>query len=329
MKADSRVSIVIPNYNGMAFMEACLRAVLQDAPGAEILVVDNASKDGSLEYTRGQFPEARILAMDENYGFARAVNEGIKAATRPYVILLNNDTEIVPGFIDALVEALERDKKAFSVQAKLIQLHDPGKIDDAGNFYCALGWAFARGKDRSVAAYEEPDEVFAACAGAAIYRKSVFEEIGYFDEAHFAYLEDVDVGWRARIHGYRNLYEPKARVLHAGSGTSGSRYNEFKVRLSSRNNIWIIYKNMPLVQLMLNLPFFLVGFGAKQLFFCRKGLGSVYARGILTGICTCEREKKIHFQWKHFPAYVRLQWELWKNIVRRVIVWYSWDRLKH
>ena len=108
MKADSQVSIVIPNYNGMAFMEACMQAVLRDAPKAELIVVDNASKDGSLEYTREHFPEARVLAMDQNYGFARAVNEGIRAATRPYVILLNNDTEVEPGFTDALVGALDK-----------------------------------------------------------------------------------------------------------------------------------------------------------------------------------------------------------------------------
>ena len=312
MKADSQVSIVIPNYNGMAFMEACLTSVLADAPEAELIVVDNASKDGSLEYTRDHFPEVCILAMDQNYGFARAVNEGIKAATRPYVILLNNDTEVEPGFTDALAKALQDDEKVFSAQAKLIQLHHPEKLDDAGNFYCALGWAFARGKDRSSTYYEEQDRVFATCAGAAIYRKAIFEEIGYFDEAHFAYLEDIDIGWRARIYGYQNLYAPQAKVLHAGSGTSGSRYNEFKVTLSSRNNIWIIYKNMPLFQRMLNLPFFLIGFGAKQLFFCKKGL--------LTGIRTCDRGNKVPFKWKHFPAYVRIQLELWRNIVRKVIV---------
>ena len=236
------------------------------------------------------------------------------------MILLNNDTEVEPGFTDALAEALQDDEKVFSAQAKLIQLHHPEKLDDAGNFYCALGWAFARGKDRSSTYYEEQDRVFAACAGAAIYRKAVFEEIGYFDEAHFAYLEDIDIGWRARIYGYQNLYAPQAKVLHAGSGTSGSRYNEFKVTLSSRNNVWIIYKNMPLFQRMLNLPFFLIGFGAKQLFFCKKGLGGIYARGILTGIRTCDRGKKVPFKWKHFPAYVRIQLELWRNIVRKVIV---------
>lgn len=319
MKADSQVSIVIPNYNGMAFMEACLRSVLADAPEAEILVVDNGSQDGSPDYVGEHFPQVRLLALDQNYGFARAVNEGIRAARRPYVILLNNDTEVEPGFTDALREALERNPKAFSAQAKLIQLHQPEKLDDAGNFYCALGWAFARGKDRSSALYETPDRIFAACAGAAIYRKEVLDEIGYFDEAHFAYLEDIDLGWRAGIYGYENRYAPEARVLHAGSGTSGSRYNEFKVTLSSRNNIWIIYKNMPLLQLALNLPFLLVGFGAKQLFFCRKGLGGIYARGILTGIRTCDREKKVRFRWKHVPAYLRIQWELWANIARRFV----------
>lgn len=223
----------------------------------------------------------RVLAMDQNYGFARAVNEGIRAATRPYVILLNNDTEVEQGFTDALVGALEADVRAFSAQAKLIQLQDPLKLDDAGNFYCALGWAFARGKDRPSADYEEQDEVFAACAGAAVYRKALFEEIGYFDEAHFAYLEDIDIGWRARIFGYRNLYVPKARVLHAGSGTSGSRYNEFKVTLSSRNNIWIIYKNMPLLQLVLNLPFCWWALGQSSCFSVRKKLAALTPGGFL------------------------------------------------
>ena len=138
MKADSQVSIVIPNYNGMAFMEACLTSVLADAPEAELIVVDNASKDGSLEYTREHFPEVCILAMDQNYGFARAVNEGIKAATRPYVILLNNDTEVEPGFTDALAEALQDDEKVFSAQAKLIQL-SPGEAGRRWKFLLCAG----------------------------------------------------------------------------------------------------------------------------------------------------------------------------------------------
>lgn len=317
MKTDSRVSVVVPNYNGKAFIEACLKALTADAPEAEILVVDNGSSDGSREIVEEKFPRVRLIPLDRNYGFPRAVNEGIRAASHPYVILLNNDTVVLPGFTKALAEALDGDSRAFSASAKLISLHDPEKIDDAGNFYCALGWAFARGKDKPAAYYEEPGVVFAACAGAAAYRKTVFEEIGYFDEAHFAYLEDIDVGWRARIAGYRNLYVPSSKVLHAGSGTSGSRYNEFKVRLSSRNNIYLVWKNMPFLQLVLNLPFLAAGFGVKYLFFLKKGFGKLYARGLLEGFQICGQGRKVRFHWKNLPSYVRIQIELWVNTVRR------------
>ena len=154
MKADNRVSVVVPNYNGIAFVERCFKALIKDAPKAELLLVDNGSTDGSRELTARRFPQVRIIALKENYGFCRAANEGMKAASSPYVILLNNDTEVLPGFTKALVSALQLEPRAFSAGAKMIQLHHPEKIDDAGNFYCALGWAFARGKDKSVEYYE-------------------------------------------------------------------------------------------------------------------------------------------------------------------------------
>jgi len=317
MRAGSDVTVVIPNYNGMAYIEACLKALLKDAPEAEILVVDNASSDGSRELVKEKFPAVRVLALDKNYGFSRAVNEGIRASSRPYVILLNNDTEVLPGFTENLAEVLREDESVFSASAKLISLSDPEKIDDAGNFYCALGWAFARGKDKSVAYYEEQDEIFSACAGAAVYRKRLFDEIGLFDEAHFAYLEDVDVGWRARIAGYRNVYAPKAKVLHAGSGSSGSRYNEFKIRLSSRNNIYLLWKNMPFLQIVLNLPFLLPGFLLKQLFFIKKGYGKLYAKGLLEGLRMCRGDRKVKFSCKNLSSYVKIQIELWINIAKR------------
>ena len=317
MRADNKVSVVIPNYNGKRFLAACLKALLSDAPEAELLVVDNGSADGSRELVEREFPGVRLIALDQNYGFPRAVNEGIRAASRPYVILLNNDTEVLPGFTDALADALEADGRAFSAQAKLISLYDPERVDDGGNYYCALGWAFARGKDRPAARYEEPGAVFAACAGAAAYRRELFEKIGSFDEAHFAYLEDIDVGWRARIAGYRNLYVPSAKVLHAGSGTSGSRYNEFKVSLSSRNNIYLIWKNMPFLQILLNLPLLAAGFGLKYLFFMKKGFGRTYAKGLREGFRLCREGRKVRFHWKNLPSYVKIQLELWINIAKR------------
>lgn len=317
MKADNRVSIVVPNYNGMAFVERCLKALTEDAPEAEILLVDNGSTDGSREFVTEHFPQVRVIALRENYGFCRAANEGMKAAGTPYVILLNNDTEVLPGFTKALVSALQLEPGAFSAGAKMIQLYHQEKIDDAGNFYCALGWAFARGKDKSVEYYEKPDEIFAACGGAVIYRKSLLERIGYLDEDHFAYLEDIDLGWRARIAGWKNIYVPGAKVLHAGSGTSGSRYNEFKVSLSSRNSVYLAYKNMPALQILLNLPFLLAGFGIKYLFFVKKGFGKTYRKGLKEGFSMCRREKKVKFCWKNLPSYGKIQIELWINIGKR------------
>ena len=118
--------------------------------------------------------------------------------------------------------------------------------------------------------------MFSACGGAAIYRRALFEQIGYFDELHFAYLEDVDIGYRARIMGYKNKYTPKAVVYHAGSSTTGGRYNTFKVRIAARNSWYVVFKNMPLLQLIINLPFILIGFMIKAMFFILKGYGREY-----------------------------------------------------
>ena len=127
----------------------------------------------------------------------------------------------------------------------MLSMADPSVMDDAGDYYCALGWAFARGKGKPADRYERPVSLFFSCAGAAIYSVKILREIGKFDENHFCYLEDTDVGWKARINGYRNVFVPTAKVLHIGSATTGSLYNDFKVRNSSRNSIYLIYKNMP------------------------------------------------------------------------------------
>lgn len=312
------VSVVIPNYNGLAYLEGVLSSLeCQSMKNFEVILVDNGSTDGSCAFVASQYSWVHIIELSENFGFSRAVNEGIKAARAPYVLLLNNDTEVEPDFLKEMTEGLQRHKKAFSCQAKMLQFHDREKMDDGGNYYCALGWAFAGGKGKSAKHYDKEKKIFSSCAGAAIYRKKIFEKIGYFDDEHFAYLEDLDVGYRARIYDYENWYIPGAVVYHVGSGTSGSRYNQFKIRYSSRNNIYMIYKNMPFLQIILNLPFLLVGFGMKILFFCMKGYGREYLAGIKNGFQLSVKGRKVPFSLKHFPAYCKIQWELWVNIFRR------------
>ena len=311
------VTVVIPNYKGEAYLRPCVESLFAGT-GLEmdVIIVDNGSRDGCVEEVRRLYPQVECVCLDQNYGFCKAVNIGIRKAETPYVFLLNNDTLVCKGVVEALLASLKKDRRIFSVEAKMIQYQDRTKIDSAGTFYNAFGWAYARGKDRPADQYRKRGPVFSACAGAAMYRREVFEEIGLFDEEHFAYLEDVDVGYRARIAGYRNVYEPMARIIHVGSAASGSRHNEFKVRLSARNNLYLIYKNMPVLQILLNLPFLLAGFLVKYLFFLKKGLGAIYLKGLMEAPKLMKKKKKVLYQKGHLKNYLKIQLELWINIFR-------------
>ena len=306
-----KVTIVIPNYNGKHFMEPCLASLReQTCQDYKVLVVDNASTDGSLEYMKEHYPEIEVIALDKNYGFSKAVNVGIQHSTTPYVILLNNDTTVDPHYVEEMIKAIERSPRIFSVSSKMIQMYHPELIDSAGDLYTLLGWGVCRGTGRPVSNYTEADEIFTACAGAAIYRRSAFSKIGYFDENHFAYLEDIDVGYRAKIYGYKNTYCPTALVYHVGSGTSGSKYNSFKVKLSARNNIYLNYKNMPILQLILNFFPLLTGYVVKYAFFIKKGFGKDYKEGIIEGLQTMKAQKKVKFQLRHLTNYIKIELEL-------------------
>lgn len=309
-----KVTIVIPNYNGKHFMEPCLASLReQTCHDYRILVVDNASTDGSIEYMKENYPEIDVIALDQNYGFSRAVNVGIQHSTTPYVILLNNDTTVDPHYVEEMIRAIEKSPRIFSVSSKMIQMYHPELIDSAGDLYTLIGWGICRGTGRPITNYTEADEIFTACAGAAIYRRSAFKTIGYFDENHFAYLEDIDVGYRAKIYGYKNMYCPTALVYHVGSGTSGSKYNSFKVKLSARNNIYLNYKNMPALQLILNFLPLLAGYMVKYAFFIKIGFGKDYKEGIKEGLQTMKAQKKVKFRLRHLDNYVRIELELIAN----------------
>lgn len=317
-----KTTVVIPNFNGIGFLKNCLESATKSTVSASIVVVDNGSSDGSCEWLAKSFPDVKVIAFPENRGFCAAVNAGIEAADTPYVFLLNNDTTIGPDCIGRLETAMEQEKRVFSVGAKMLSMKEPDIVDSAGDLYSAFGWAYAIGKGKRGDRYTKRRDVFSNCAGAALYKKELLQKTGLFDEAHFAYLEDVDLGYRARIAGYRNIVEPSAIVYHAGSGSTGSRYNAFKVTHSSRNNVYLIWKNMPVFQIFINLPFLIAGFGIKFLFFSRKGFGKIYAEGLLEGIklafSEAGRKKKVYFMWKNLKNYGKIQLELWMNLFRRI-----------
>ena len=318
-----KTTVIIPNYNGKEYLRQCLQSLSMCRPSDfHILVVDNGSTDGSVELLKEEFPQVESIFLSENTGFAPAVNRGLERTKTPYGLLLNNDTTVEPDFVKKMEEAIEIHKDAFSVSAKMLMMQDKTLLDGAGDLYCALGWAFALGKGKKADEnYTKPARIFSSCGGAVIYRMELFKEVGLFDENHFAYLEDVDVGYRARIAGYSNWYEPSAVVYHAGSGFSGSRYNEFKVNLSSRNSIYLVLKNMPFLQIIINFPFLLLGFFTKTVFFVRKGYGHTYCKGLIKGISLYfskeGKRHKVYFKVKNFKNYLRIEWELLYNIFRR------------
>ena len=324
---NTKVTIVIPNYNGKKYLDDCLRSLKRQSYMSKVIIVDNGSTDDSistlkelLEIHSDRYPQILIRELGGNTGFANAVNVGIKMADTEYVLLLNNDTVSDEKMTENLLRAIEGRRKVFSVGAKMLSMKNPEVIDDSGDLYCALGWAFSPGRDKADKSFTKTCAVTSACAGAAIYRKEIFERIGYFDDAHFCYLEDVDVGYRARIYGYRNLCEPSAIVYHAGSGTSGSRYNVFKEELTSANNLYFIYKNMPVLQLLINLPLLILGIVIKQIYFSKKKLGMAYARGLINGFKKIVRfhDRKVPFLPGNLKNYALLELELLVNCIRRL-----------
>lgn len=308
---NTKVTIIIPNYNGKHFMKPCLTSLReQTCQDFHTLVVDNASEDGSISYMKDYFPEIEIIALEKNYGFSKAVNVGIRHTHTPYVILLNNDTIVDKHYVAEMIKAISCSPRIFSVSSKMIQMHHPNLIDSAGDLYTVLGWGVCRGAGYSTTNYTKSDEIFSACAGAAIYRCSIFKKIGLFDEHYFAYMEDVDIGYRARIYGYKNVYCPTALVYHVGSGTSGSKYNSFKVKLLTRNNIYLNYKNTPIVQLILNFPALLIGQLVKYLFFIRIGFGKDCLKGVIEGLQNINKIEKVPFSKKNLKNYISIEIKL-------------------
>lgn len=310
------LSIIIPNFNGKHFLKLCLESLKVQDNSFDVIIVDNGSTDGSVRFVKDNYPDYTLIENKENLGFSAGVNQGIKASSSEYVFLLNNDTEIESNCILNLLGCMMKDEDIFAVASKMIQSHDRSKLDDAGDEYTILGWTRKTGDGKSSNLYKDERDIFSACAGAALYRKCVFDEIGYFDEAFFAYLEDVDISYRARIQGYRCVYCPKAIVYHRTSQTTGSRYNEFKIKTSARNNVFLIYKNMPLPQKVVNFVFLLVGFTIKYIFFLRKGQGKFYLEGLKEGLNSRDKVDKIEYKNKNLKNYFKIEWLLIKNTIK-------------
>ena len=257
VKAWPKVTVIVVNWNGEDFLERCLAALMgQTVKPHEIIVVDNASSDGSVEIAR-RFPSVRLMLLGQNTGFARGNNLASEAASAQseWIALMNPDAFAEPLWLEELLAAARRNPTFDVFGSKLVNAADISVLDGIGDAYHVSGlvWRMAHGMPLSNAT-EGESEVFSACAAAALYRRRVLHELGGFDEDYFCYVEDVDLGFRLKLAGRRCLYVPKSVVLHVGSGTTGGQDSDFALYHGHRNLVWTFVKNMPAVLFWLLLP---------------------------------------------------------------------------
>ena len=239
-------SVIIPNWNGMRLnlLPTCLNALRQQTyHDFETIVVDDCSTDGSQAFVGRDHRDVRLVALEKNRGFAPAVNEGIRAARGDVIVLLNNDTDADPGWLEEIARALDENPRAGMVACKLRLFDRRDHIHSAGDFYRVDGIPGNRGvweEDRGQ--YDDARGIFGGCGGAVAYRKTMLDEIGGLDEQLGSYCEDVDLNWRARLAGYAVAYAPRAVVYHRVSATGGGALSSFFV---GRNFIWVLAKNYP------------------------------------------------------------------------------------
>ncbi|MCA9970844.1 MAG: glycosyltransferase family 2 protein, partial [Anaerolineales bacterium] len=237
-------SIIIPHFNGKQHLADCFAALRQQTePDFEVLLVDNGSTDGSQALVRAEYPEVRLLELGENRGFTGACNAGWQAARGEIIILLNNDTAVSPTWLAEIRAAFARCPEAGSIACKMLLFDRRDHFHTAGDYVRLDGIPGNRGVwQRDVGQYDREEFVFSACGGAAAYRRAMLDEIGFLDDDFFFSCEDVDLGWRANLAGWRVLYVPTAVVYHklkaTGGAVTGSYYD-------GRNFLYLIWKNYP------------------------------------------------------------------------------------
>lgn len=240
-------SIVIPTYNGRALLETCLASIARNRPRSvaiEVIVADDASTDDTGSWLAAHYPEVRHVRLERNGGFCQAANAGIFAARGEFIELLNNDTEVLPGWVEAGLEPFA-DPAVGSVAPLVLVRSDPARVDSAGDGYALTGWPFKRGHGEPAEdwANHPADRVFGASASSAFYRAEALRKVGGFDPAYGSYYEDVDLAFRLRWAGYSCVYTPKSRILHDVSATFDHARPALQRRVA-RNAEYLFWTNL-------------------------------------------------------------------------------------
>ncbi|MCC6866651.1 MAG: glycosyltransferase family 2 protein [Ignavibacteria bacterium] len=317
------INIVIPNFNGYEHLVTCYVSLKkQSLQDYTVILCDNGSDDKSIEYTKEQFSNSAIIEIGYNSGFAKAVNEGIKYSLKntnsEYILLLNNDIELAENFIETAISALEKNKDASMLAAKMLNYYNRNIIDDCGDFIKAHGGSpLARGHgEEDKGQYDKQEYIFGACAGAAVYKRHVFEKIGFFDESFFAYYEDIDLSFRAQLAGLKCLYEPLAVCFHKRGGTSSVATHGFQTEMCERNLLLMRIKNYPLSVYLLYQPLFFIARIKRYYSFMRYHSFKIflravkgYFRGILIMVSKLPERFRIQRNRKVSASYIKSQFK--------------------
>ena len=247
-----KVSIIILNWNGEALLEEFLPSVIAHTPSpvAEIVVADNGSTDNSVTMLKEKFPSVRLILFDRNYGFAEGYNRAISQVETPYAVLLNNDVEVTPNWMDEPIRAMDADDNLAGVQPKILAQKDKKKFEyagAAGGWLDCYGYPFCRGRvlhvvEEDCGQYDNPADIFWASGACLFIRTEIFKKEGGFDARFFAHQEEIDLCWRLRARGYRLACIPQSVVYHVGGATLKTE-SPRKTFLNFRNNLLMVYKN--------------------------------------------------------------------------------------
>ncbi len=300
-------SIIVPNFNGSHHLKTLVAHLAeQTLRDFEIVFVDNGSSDGSVanieQLAQRHAMPLRVIRNESNRGFAPACNQGIATATGHWLVLLNNDTRPEPQWLEMLVTTATSAPNVGMVASKMLRAAHPEQIDSAGIAVDWMGivWDW-RGGQLDQVNEEQPVAVFGPSGGAALYARAMLEEIGGFDEDFFAYMEDVDLAWRARLAGWRCFLQPQARVLHDHSATLGHT-SPRKRFLLGRNKVWLLVKNYPDPWFTRNLPFLLAYDGMAASYGAATQHDLVAWQGRMAGLREVRRfwrkRREIHRHWR-------------------------------
>jgi GT2 family glycosyltransferase len=330
----TNIAVVILNYNGEKLLRQFLPSVIQHSSEAEIVVVDNASTDSSVEVLKHEFPEIKIIALPQNYGFCGGYNRALKQVNARYYVLLNSDVEVTSNWLSPLINLFDNDSTIAAIQPKILSYYQKSKFEYAGaggGLIDAMGYPFCRGRifthvEEDHGQYDDEREIFWATGACLFIRSSVYHQFSGFDEDFFAHMEEIDLCWKINRANMKVYYCGKSNVYHVGAGTLGYE-NPKKTYLNFRNGIYLIFKHFNTTELLYKFPFRIGLDWLAATMFLMKGkphnalsILKAHCHFILAGKKIMSKRRAIQ---NTYPSYSR------KNIYSGLILTHYYKNQKH